>query len=206
MCCPRAFARFRPSAVRGGLDPAEELRVSDAQSQSFWVVGPDLRFSSNRPALQSTEMVGERRTYPVQSLVAQVMLEFVLRRIESGKEFYDEGEQGVTLLTGRHVSCQTVLRVDQLIPPLFVVKPDLRSSQAGETVNVLGPVSTDKTILAFTDLETARAVARWMSETHPTRLGALRLEAISGRPRFYADRLRPEAAGDPCRSRLARPH
>jgi hypothetical protein len=168
------IAETAPTTVRCGLLPGDpSITPTDARRQPFWVIGPDLAFTNGRPTSKSTERPGGLQTYPTVPLEAQIVLDFELRRVESGGEYYDEGEHAVARLKGRSMECQTLVDVDQLMPPLYTLVRQGRG-RLGETVNLQATADTEEIPVLFTDFETAKAAAAWVNREHPTRLGALR--------------------------------
>jgi hypothetical protein len=159
----------RPAAA--GAPPTRTM----ASPLDVHVIGPDLRFVGGVPTLHAARLPGTDRSYSQEPLVADVSVEYVLRRINYGQEYYTEGLQSVTLIHGTRVEpCQTVLSTSQFLPPLYVV-----AAADGREVRSTRPQART---LAYTDFATANAMAAWIRTRQPTSLGGLTLEYPRGVP------------------------
>jgi hypothetical protein len=93
-----------------------------------------------------------------------------LRQIETGREYYTEGKQRVTVLDGA-TPWQTFPLVDasEAQPILYQLK--IRSGpNAGQAVEAVTP-SDGQRLLLFNDRSAAGTVASWMSQVHARYVG-----------------------------------
>lgn len=97
-------------------------------------------------------------------------------------------------MPGRNVSCQVLLPISQVMPPLYALYgPAPEPGEVGDVVTV-GP--GDGSILLFTTMDAARNAAQWF-KTGPTTFGTTRISK-----RFTllsAQRYEILGSGDQCR-------
>jgi hypothetical protein len=177
--CP--FAPPLPESAKGLLRAA------------LYVIGPDLRFRNGAPVLEAGQAPGTVQRFSRQPLVADVFMEYVLRRIERGAEHYTEADHDVALVSGRTpTTCQVVLTAGQSLPPLYSVS---RPQQDAPDMKIDGQTAV------FTDYATAEAVAAWLNRSAgatPT-LGGLPLDdVVRGRMVARGYVMPTDGVGNPC--------
>lgn len=167
--------------------------AENAGNQSVFILDPGLVFSSRGPAIRSGKTLGNLRAFPESPFYAQVTVNFILRRIETGGSSYEDGKQSVSLVRGYSTKCQVVLPAEALTPLLWVVHPGTRMT----TVNVM--VDGTETTLAFSDPQTAAAAAKWIEQSRPARIGSLPLRYDKSAVFGFAA-LRPLDTSNPCKT------
>lgn len=161
---------------RCGLGPEDTaLQRGNPGIQRYFVADRGLTFGPKGPSVRTGDAPGRIESFPQRAFRAQVTLDYVLRRVEGGTDYYEEGKQAVALVTGHNVACRTVVPSDQLTPPLWIVR---EGGPTRSTVNA--DVNGELVPLAFLDAEAARAAASWLTRTRATRLGAIPLNRPRG--------------------------
>jgi len=161
---------------RCGLGPADQaLQPGNPGIQRYFVVDRGLTFGPKGPSVGTGDAPGKIESFPQRAFRAQVTLDYVVRRVEGGPEYYEEGKQAVALVTGHKVVCRVVVPSDQLTPPLWVVR---EGGPTRSTVNV--EINGEPVPLAFLDSEVAKAAAAWLTRSRATRLGTIPLNRPRG--------------------------
>ena len=180
---------------RCGLGPDDvALERRNPGIQRYFIVDGGLTFGPKGPVIRIGDVPGKIESFPQRAFRAQITLDYVLRRIESGTEYYEEGKQAVALVTGHNVVCRTVVQPDQLTPPLWIVR---EGGPTRSTVNA--DVSGELVPLAFLDAEAARSAASWLTSTGAKRLGAIPLNKARG-PIFSSYRVGSGSYATDCAS------
>ena len=138
---------------------------------------------------------GALRGYPIHPLMAKVVLDYVLRRIDAGARSYDESVQDVTLVSGKSITCQVILPVSQTMPPLYEIRGPATSDHKRGMPVVVG--NAMGAALLFTTMDAATDAAKWL-ETVPgnPQLGTTRIVNASGT--LTPQRFEPLTGADEC--------
>ena len=187
----RAKAPFRQEPC-GLTDQDVRMQPSGSGRQPLFVVDPDTVFGGSGPKAKAGRSVGKLSVYPRHPFAAQVIVDFVLRRIRREAASYEDGSQTVDLVSGHKVRCEILLQPEELTPPLFVIS--VGDKEASEIVAL--DVDGEERTLAFSDPEAARAAARWMEAARPSRFGGMPFKRH--RPGPFTSRALPGDASDPC--------
>ena len=153
---------------------------SSATPNLYYVADSGLSFKNGAPEFKKGSPAGAVRAYPSRPLTARVLLEFWLRRVTTEARSYDESVQDVQLLHGFGDTCQPVMPVSQLMPPLYqLAGPEKANGDPPDVVRV--KVGMESPPLLFPSIDAADAAEEWINKTvRPKIFGGMPLEIPIG--------------------------
>ena len=176
-------------------DAAGMQPVSGVGTNSYFVVDPSLTFKGGKPQVKAGSAGGALRGYPIHSLMAKIVLDYILRRVDAGARSYDESVQDVTLVSGRSTTCQVILPVSQTMPPLYEIRGPATTDHSKGIPVVMG--KEKGAALLFTTMDAATDTANWlMTVPGSPQLGTTRIYNASGT--LTPQRFEPLSGADEC--------
>lgn len=128
-------------------------------------------------------------------LSVDVVMDYQLRRIVKGREFYTEGKQEVEIVNGSTaMPAQTLVRGGDVQPLLFVV-----TNQNGDGLRA-AKSGGDYQLLYFSDFSEANSFASWLNSAGSNQIGSdgVTVEVEKGQPWSKTDNFQAQYYGTSC--------
>lgn len=127
-------------------------------------------------------------------LIADVRMDYQLRRIVKGREFYTEGKQKIEIINATETTRQPLVRGGDVQPPLFVI-----TNQYGDGVSAT-KAGGGYQLLYFGNYGEAKSFANWLSAAGSDRIGAngVQFRIEKNRPWSRTDSFKAQYFGTDC--------